>query len=784
MLGMNSVGRMILSILMLGLQPGGIQTEHVWSMAVILAAPQDLNVHAQLTRPNSDVDVRAYGARTANISGIASCKSGQAIIELSDAYPFVNGDGVTIYGCGLESNAGTLSAPTVATGNTRTFTVPEANLTSARGNFIYSYLGVPIDKGRGIGLPSPATQINNGLPLGQQSASVISATLTGNALRLVFAVAPNIANGALFHFFGSTNAFLSGYYNVSATTATTLTASPVAPNSGSTIIRTTGGSIIWFNGNQLTFAATSKLDQIAVCSKRPGDVSYHLIGLTHPYVSGNNDIASLVFTDWGSPVTTAAFYPSYISDSICTAVSAVPQQLTTTIVSGAGTRTLAVAHAAKSTNSGVNIYHDNGPNMTAADSAAHAINGVVYIPFTGANASFRNYSPVTFNSSLKLAGNLEAVETITLNNNIQGTLTTPGGQFQWSGSSYIHDFGAFPVVRWTAGASYMRDLTIYSNGSNQTLLLMWGTSNGYQVMQNVQMATTSPNDYSSMASYLVPAGGGFNYRMSYVSMIGGPNQNADSSWVPIMEVPTAQPQIIGMDDINLAPRGIYFGVSMTQTPWFAAVGARHIYNQGPIMPSIAAWNVPGFGLYAEDVFHDTSSIALYAVLNLHPSNIEAHGLNMASSEPGGFPLPYTGEFTAVPRVDISGSLPSDDNITPYGSGINKQRIWSPLGIFGAFSTMTNCASSTSPAACASAPEGAVVIAAGHTSVVVDTTLVTANSNIAVTFDSSIGSRLGVTCNTTPALPTISARSVGKSFTISVASAPSSNPACFTFRIGN
>jgi len=185
MLGMNPVGRMILSILMLGLQPGGIQTEHVWSMAVILAAPQDLNVHAQLTRPNSDVDVRAYGARTANISGIASCKSGQAIIELSDAYPFVNGDGVTIYGCGLESNAGTLSAPTVATGNTRTFTVPEANLTSARGNFIYSYLGVPIDKGRGIGLPSPATQINNGLPLGQQSASVISATLTGEDVRVL-----------------------------------------------------------------------------------------------------------------------------------------------------------------------------------------------------------------------------------------------------------------------------------------------------------------------------------------------------------------------------------------------------------------------------------------------------------------------------------------------------------------------------------------------------------------------------------------------------------------------
>lgn len=97
---------------------------------------------------------------------------------------------------------------------------------------------------------------------------------------------------------------------------------------------------------------------------------------------------------------------------------------------------------------------------------------------------------------------------------------------------------------------------------------------------------------------------------------------------------------------------------------------------------------------------------------------------------------------------------------------------------------TNCTSAASPAVCTSANSGRVVVAAAATTVVVDTTAVTAASEIQLTFDSSLGTALGVTCNTTPVQPTVSARTAATSFTLTVPSAPSANPACFSYSIRN
>ena len=99
-------------------------------------------------------------------------------------------------------------------------------------------------------------------------------------------------------------------------------------------------------------------------------------------------------------------------------------------------------------------------------------------------------------------------------------------------------------------------------------------------------------------------------------------------------------------------------------------------------------------------------------------------------------------------------------------------------------TLTNCSDSAGAAACGSASAGSVVIDAGSTSVVVSTTAVTANSQIFVQYDSSLGTRLGVTCNTTPALPAVTARTAGTSFTITVPAAPVTDPACYSYFIVN
>lgn len=102
-----------------------------------------------------------------------------------------------------------------------------------------------------------------------------------------------------------------------------------------------------------------------------------------------------------------------------------------------------------------------------------------------------------------------------------------------------------------------------------------------------------------------------------------------------------------------------------------------------------------------------------------------------------------------------------------------------------FGTETNCSSSAAPAVCAAAPAGSVVIAAAATTVTVNTTAVTANSQILIQEDSSLGTKLSVTCNTTIARTyAVTARTAATSFVITTSAAPAVNPACLSYTIVN
>lgn len=100
-----------------------------------------------------------------------------------------------------------------------------------------------------------------------------------------------------------------------------------------------------------------------------------------------------------------------------------------------------------------------------------------------------------------------------------------------------------------------------------------------------------------------------------------------------------------------------------------------------------------------------------------------------------------------------------------------------------YATATNCSSSSGT--CGAAASGAVAIAAAATTVTVATTAVTANSNILITENSAMGSRLSVTCNTTAgrvyAVTTLTANT---SFVITASAAPATNPACLQYLIMN
>lgn len=105
-----------------------------------------------------------------------------------------------------------------------------------------------------------------------------------------------------------------------------------------------------------------------------------------------------------------------------------------------------------------------------------------------------------------------------------------------------------------------------------------------------------------------------------------------------------------------------------------------------------------------------------------------------------------------------------------------------------YSTATNCSDSAGAAACGSAAAGSFVIDAAATSVVVSTTSLTANSQVFLQEDSSLGARLGVTCNTQSILilgpPVITARTAGTSFTVSIVVGPTATPMCLSYHLVN
>lgn len=107
--------------------------------------------------------------------------------------------------------------------------------------------------------------------------------------------------------------------------------------------------------------------------------------------------------------------------------------------------------------------------------------------------------------------------------------------------------------------------------------------------------------------------------------------------------------------------------------------------------------------------------------------------------------------------------------------------------FTRYQTSTNCSSSASPAVCAASSSGSVAVPAGtNPTLVVNTTALSANSQVLLTEDQSLGTKLGVTCNTT--LPTgasnVTARVAGTSFTIEVTGVFTTNPVCVSYAIIN
>lgn len=107
-----------------------------------------------------------------------------------------------------------------------------------------------------------------------------------------------------------------------------------------------------------------------------------------------------------------------------------------------------------------------------------------------------------------------------------------------------------------------------------------------------------------------------------------------------------------------------------------------------------------------------------------------------------------------------------------------------------YATASNCSSSASPAVCGSAAAGSIQIPTGTTSetLTVNTTAVTANSQIFFYPDDTLGTRLSTTCNSTLATlvggSVITTRTPGTSFVITFNGTISTNGVCGSYLIIN
>ena len=106
-----------------------------------------------------------------------------------------------------------------------------------------------------------------------------------------------------------------------------------------------------------------------------------------------------------------------------------------------------------------------------------------------------------------------------------------------------------------------------------------------------------------------------------------------------------------------------------------------------------------------------------------------------------------------------------------------------------YSSATNCSSAASPAVCGSAAAGSIAVPVGtNQTLQVNTSAVTANSQIFLQSDDTLGTKLSITCNTTAAtlaLPIdITARTAATSFTVTLTGTTSTNKPCYSYFIMN
>jgi hypothetical protein len=531
--------------------------------------------------PPTWLDASAMHVRAVNPppQTTVACTDGSAVVTGSFS-GFLNGDGLTIYGCGPTARVATPPAPSLVAGSPMGLMVPDVPLVSVADGSAYSYMLVARDRNGGLSAAGPLATITTGASqLGILSCPVASESLTGQTLTIKTTSRCDVPASALIHVHGSSNARLTGWFNIASASGKTLTFNRVTMYSETTVA-STGGTLTYGKGIQLSWPTQSNLWQMYICARRPGDTRFHVIGASYPGIMTNGGFwgsTDTTFTDWGSPITTAPQLPPYVTDAICTATAPAPEYLNTTI-SSIGSNGAALAARASTSQASAPVYFDDGINIAAAWKTAQAHQAGLFFP---TSAGYYWITSVTNMSGMNQLG--------VVNSGTWMIGETVTGYAPYTGGTY-YGHGAYPLFYSPCGGPGV-GIDQFSNsgfalpGNNYLGVLMACAGNPWSFSNNGMGATDASSDYSGiMFAY---AGGTFPVRMENLGFHPGPNQNTDSSWVPSVYFSRGASGSCG-DELNFSSwyeysRGLY----VQDTCAINQLNAHQLYCQGCITPTIA-----------------------------------------------------------------------------------------------------------------------------------------------------------------------------------------------------
>ena len=654
--------------------------------------------------PDPYADITAFGSRPIAIgsfpSTTASC-NGTTTITLASAGTFQNGDGITIYGCGATNTMSTPSAPTVVPSIASGLTGSELVVSSATGATNYIYTIVARDKFGALTAASTPTTITNGLAsLGLQTASVTSSARTNDTLTLTLSGASNIVAGTLIHFYGSTNAQMSGFYNVASVSGGGATV--VINNTGfdtraqgafsGDASSSTGGTVDFFQCNHITWSEVTGAWEYYIYANRAG-AGNTLIGVSKPRgVSGWRDLG---YDDFGATFTANQVFPAYVPTGTPPSV-ATNDPLTTTIVSGAGGTTIVVANSATQTIAGQTALFDDAPGILAAANSItwnspSFTGGYVYIPpsqlIGGARPSYvvNSYLLLPGFLFIKQAGQLvlnETVEVQRATNWFGDSETTSPGQFDIMAGAGISVQGANPGIYVSGLQDVFNYLNIIDSAPNGGTLMVvdqpfnsfdYSNFNTGGVGTDYLSTSIMFRDTSSTVS------SSYFRQDSFSGEVGG---TTDSTWTPLIyyahgESSSGVNQITDyfptFERCSFGRRGIF----MSQIGGAVYFESDWSYRQGGAMPMFTFQNSSGAASGSIKIhygFQDTETEPLIALLGpagTITAPIDLDGADGPSAETGGIPPIITGQRGLGLNTKLTGLayLPQNrESVTDYCSG--------------------------------------------------------------------------------------------------------------------